>query len=231
MPHGSGHRKIGHAQDLYAPAAVCDLHLLPRLHRSHQRELRRPDDARRSRHVRHRLRVRRGHLLLGLFHLRGSQQRDHGKGRRAAVDCAHHDHLGHFRRPDRPGDRPHQFLRGALPAGRRRGRLLSGHRALLHLLVPGPSPCAHRLGLPDRPADRGGRRRTDLHRTARPRRRVGPARLAMDVYRRGNPDHRDRCRHILRPHRQAGAGDFPHRRGEDLAQHEAARPSAEPRRR
>ena len=40
------------------------------------------------------------------------------------------------------GDRPHQLLRGALPAGRRRGRLLPGHRALLHLLVPGPSPCA-----------------------------------------------------------------------------------------
>ena len=45
-------------------------------------------------HVSHRLRLRLGHLLLGLFHLRGSQQHHHGEGRRATMDRAHHDHLG-----------------------------------------------------------------------------------------------------------------------------------------
>ena len=45
------------------------------------------------------------------------------------------------------------------------------------------------------------------------------------------PTIADRRRHILRAHRQAGAGDVPDRRGEDLAQREAARPSAGPRRR
>ena len=119
-----------------------------------------------------------GTFYWGYFLFEVPSNVDHGKGRRAAVDRAHHDHLGHLRRPDRHGHRRHQLLRRALPAGRRRSRLLPGHRALLHLLVPGPPPCAHRLGLPDRPADRGGRRRADLHRAARPRRRVGPARLA-----------------------------------------------------
>ena len=60
------------------------------------------DDARRSEHVGHRLRVRARHLLLGLFHLRGAEQPDHGKGRRAAVDRPHHDHLGHPGRHHRP---------------------------------------------------------------------------------------------------------------------------------
>ena len=39
--HGRGHREIGHAQDLYAPAAVRDPELFPRLYRPDQRELRR----------------------------------------------------------------------------------------------------------------------------------------------------------------------------------------------
>ena len=80
------------------------------------------------------------HLLLGLFHLRGAEQRHHGKGRRAAVDRPHHDHLGHPGRRDGLGYRVDEFRRRALPAGRRRGRVLPGHRALLHLLVPQPSP-------------------------------------------------------------------------------------------
>ena len=46
------------------------------------------------------LRVCPGHVLLGLFHLRGAQQRDHGKGGCAAVDRPHHDHLGHPCRAD-----------------------------------------------------------------------------------------------------------------------------------
>ena len=41
------------------------------------------------------LRVCPGHILLGLFHLRGAQQRHHGKGGGAALDRPHHDHLGH----------------------------------------------------------------------------------------------------------------------------------------
>ena len=65
-----------------------------------------------------------------------------------------------------------QLRRRPLPAGRRRGRILSGHRALLHLLVPDLSSCPHRLGLSDRAADRGGRRSADIHGAPGSRRHV-----------------------------------------------------------
>ena len=97
-----------------------------------------------------------GTFYWGYFIFEVPSNVDHGEGRRAAMDRPHHDHLGHLRRADRPGRRLDQLRRRALPPWRRRGRVLPGHRALLHLLVPGSSPCAHRLGLPDRPADRGG---------------------------------------------------------------------------
>ena len=38
-----------------------------------------------------------GTFLLGLLHLRGAEQHGHGEGRRAHMDRAHHDHLGHLR--------------------------------------------------------------------------------------------------------------------------------------
>ena len=119
-----------------------------------------------------------------------------------------------------------RFLLGAAEAG-----FFPGIVLYFTYWFPAHHHGAHRLGLPDRPADRGGRRRTDLHRTSQPRRRVGPARLAMDVYRRGDPDHPDRRRHILRPHRQAGAGDVssPPRRRPGSAR--SCSPSAGPRRR
>ena len=83
-----------------------------------------------------------GTFYWGYFIFEVPSNVDPGKGRRAAVDRPHHDHLGHLRRPDRPGHRFDQFRRRPLPARRRRSRVLPRHRALFHLLVPDPSPCA-----------------------------------------------------------------------------------------
>jgi Sugar phosphate permease len=49
----------------------------------------------------------------------------------------------------------------ALPARRRRGRILSRHHPLLHLLVSEPSSRPHRVRLPGRSAGRGRDRRAD----------------------------------------------------------------------
>ena len=77
---------------------------------------------------------------------------------------------------DRAGHRRDQLRHRPLPARRRRGRLLPGHRALFHLLVPDLPPCADRLRLSDRAADRGGRRCADFDRAAGPGWLVRPAR-------------------------------------------------------
>ena len=91
-------------------------------------------------------------------------------------------------RRDRLGHRRHKLRRRPLPARRRRGGLLSGHRAVFHLLVPDLPPCSDRLRLSDRVADRGGRRCADFHGTAGPGWHVGPEGLADHVYRRGRAD-------------------------------------------
>ena len=77
---------------------------------------------------------------------------------------------------DRLGHGLDELRDRALPARRRRGRLLSRHHPLLHLLVSEPSSRPHRLGLPGRPAGRGGARRADIDGAARSRRPVRPAR-------------------------------------------------------
>jgi ACS family tartrate transporter-like MFS transporter len=53
--------------------------------------------------------------LLGLLHLRGAEQPDHGKGGRAAVDRPHHDRLGPFGRRYRFGHRVDELCRRAIP--------------------------------------------------------------------------------------------------------------------
>ena len=159
-----------------APAAVRDPVLHPGLHRPHQRQLRRPDDARRSQAVRDRLRVCARNVLPRLLHLRGAEQRDHGESRRADMDRAHHDHVGHLRRRHGFRLRHDELLHRQVPARRGRGRLLPGHAALLHLLVPAPAPRAHRIRVPGGPAGGGRARRADLDGAAQSRRPVRASR-------------------------------------------------------
>src|SRR5262249_16481742 len=83
--------------------------------------------------VRRRLRFRRRHILLGIFHFRGAQQRGPGKSWSKVLDHPDHDHLGHPRWPDRLGHGLDKLRRCAVPARGRRGRVLSAHRALLYL--------------------------------------------------------------------------------------------------
>ena len=147
------------------------------------------------------------------------------------LDRPHHDHLGHLRRRHGLRDQRDELRHRALPARHGRGGLLPRPHPLLHLLVPGAPSRAHRLGLPGRPADRGGVRRADLDGADEPGRPVRPARLADHVPRRGHPDDHHRHRHLLRPDRQAGAGQVPDAAGTRLAGRARSPASARPRRR
>src|SRR6266436_3735094 len=157
--NGQYARTIDHAQGLSAPVAVCRPVLCARLYRSDQCELRRSYHARRPRHVGRHLRLCRRHVLLGLFYLRGPEQRDPGKGRSQNMDRADYDHLGNPCRPDRDGYGFDGLRDRALPAGRRRGRILSWHHSLLHLLVSEPSSRSHRVRLSGWSTGSGGGRR------------------------------------------------------------------------
>ena len=139
------------------------------------------------------------------------------------VDRPHHDHLGHLRRRHRLRHRHDELRHRALPARHGRSGLLSRPHPLFHLLVPRPAPCAYRLQLPGRPADRGGVRCADLDGADEPGRHVRPARLADHVPRRGHPDGDHRHRHLLRPDRQARTGQVPDAAGTRLAGREDRR--------
>ncbi len=171
------------------PFAMLCLH--SRLYRPHQCQLRRTHHARRHRHVGWHLRLRRRHVLLGLLHLRSAEQRDPGKDRRQDLDRPDHDHLGNPRGGDRLRDGFDELRDRALPARRRRGRILPRHHPLLHLLVSEPIitpasssgflvglPVAVALGAPISTALLG---LDGL---------FGLQRLAGDVHRRGDSDHR-----------------------------------------
>ena len=133
------------------------------LYRPDQRQLRRPDDARRPWHVRHGLRLRRRHVYWDISSSKCPATSSWKVGARPWI--AHHDHLGHLRRPDRPGDRFPPVCRRALPAWCRRSRLLPGIVYFTYWF--GASPWTHRLGLPDRLPIAVAGRRADLHRTSR----------------------------------------------------------------
>src|SRR5271165_5453700 len=186
-------------------------------------EFRRADDARRSRYVGHCLRVRPWHLLLGLLHLRGAEQPDHGKGGRAVVDRPHHDHLGPFGRRYRLGYRVDELCRRAVPAGCGRGRVLPGDHTVFHLLVSESPLCPHRFGLFDRTADRGGWQRADLDGASGSGRLARPAWLADYVHCRGGSDTTDRRRHAVSADRQAGTSKVSYGGREDLARCEAGK--------
>ena len=149
--------------------------------------------------------LRRRHVLLGLFYLRGPEQRDLGKGRRQNMDRPDHDHLGSSGRPDCHGYGFDELRDRTLPAWRRRGRVLSRHHPLLHLLVSEPSSRPHRVRLSGRTSGRGGGRCADIDGASWPGRLVRPAGLASHVHRRSNSNRGDRGDHILRAHRSASA--------------------------
>src|SRR5450755_4761863 len=150
--NGSHARTIDNAQGVSALATVCGLVLCARLYRSDQCELRRANHARRPRHVCRRFRICSWHVLLGLFHFRGSKQLDLGKSRRENMDCPDHDHLGNTGGPHSCGYRPDKLCYSALLAGRRGGWILSWCYPLLHLLVSEPPSRPHRFRLSGRSA-------------------------------------------------------------------------------
>ena len=129
-----------------------------------------------------RLWLRRRHLLPRLLHLRSAQQHPAEQGRRTDVDRADPDHLGHHLRLHCVHRRPAVVLLRPLPAGHRRGRLLSRHHPVSDLVVPVVLPLAHRRrvhgGDPavQHPGFAG------LRRAARSRRLARHRRLAMAVH-------------------------------------------------
>ena len=128
-----------------------------------------------------------GILLPRLFPVRGAEQRDPREGRSASLDRAHHDHLGPRLRRHGIRHRTEELPHAAIPARRRRGRLLPRHDPLFHLLVPESLPRAGDLGAVHRRAglERGGGDRLRCHsRDGRTARDHG---LAVDLHHRGDP--------------------------------------------
>src|SRR6185437_12949142 len=82
------------------------------------------------------VRHRRGNFLSRIFFLRSAVERDSGKGRRAALDLPHHVHLGPCLHGDGVRARTVELLWLPFSTRRCRGRVLSRHDALSHLLVP-----------------------------------------------------------------------------------------------
>ena len=119
-----------------------------------------------------------------------------------------------------------RFLLGVAEAG-----FFPGIMLYFTYWFPARPSCADRFRLPDRPADRGGRRRADFYGTFRARRDVGPQGLADHVYRRGRADRAHRHRHLLRADGPAGPGEIPDRGGKGLAWREAGVPSGQQRKR
>ena len=96
------------------------------------------------------LRSRGRRLLLGLLPAGGAIQHHPGTRRRAALDRAHHDHLGPLLRRHRVRHRSLELLRHPRPARHRRGRAVSRPDAVFPPLVPAaPSRPRGRL-VPDR---------------------------------------------------------------------------------
>ena len=181
-------RKSDDAPGLLAPDAVPAGSLPAVLHRPRQRRLRIAANEQGRRHRPQDLRSRRRHLLHRLFHPGSAQQPGAGALRRPHLDRPHHDHLGPRLRRLRPDRRPDSLPGAALPAGRRRGRVLPRRDPLSHLLVPRSLPRQDRRHLHGgNPAGRPDRL-PDLRRHPRHGRRPRPRRLAMDLHPRSRPD-------------------------------------------
>ena len=177
-----------------------------------QRGLRQAADAQGPEPERRGLRPGRGDLLPRLFHLRDSQQPDPAPRGRQGLDRPHHDHLGHHLRGHDVHQLGDHLLRAALPAGRGRGRLLPGHRALPDLLVSQCPPRPHDDALHAGRSAVGPDRRPHLgldHVLVR-RRRPWPGRLAVAIPAGRHPrdHHRHRCAVLPgRPHREGQVAD------------------------
>ena len=114
---------------------------------------------------------------------------------------------------DDAGARLDGFLRPAVPAGRGRSRILSGHHFLSDTVVSGAGARTHDCGVHDRDAGGRHRRRTDLRRAALDERRGRSRRLAVAVPSR-RPARRGagRCGALLSD-RSAGGRDVALQRG------------------
>ena len=123
-------------KSVMALAAFGRHRLLHRLHRPQQHLGRSTEHEQGSGLHRLHLRLGRRHLLLRLFPVRDSEQPDPRARRRAALDRAHYDHVGHHLRSHCIRHRPHQLPGHSFPARRRRGRVLPRHDPVFHLLVP-----------------------------------------------------------------------------------------------
>ena len=102
------------------------------------------------------------------------------------LDRPHHGDLGHHLGVDGNGERRDELLRPALPARRRRSRILPRHHSLSDLLVSGGISRAASRGLCDRGSRVHRDRRADLGLAARARRRDGAEGLAVAVHHRGH---------------------------------------------
>lgn len=210
--HGNGNRKAHAAAHHVAHRALHHAVVLHRLHRPGQHRLCRVDDEGRPRLYRFDAGFRRRHILLGLLPVRSPVQHHPAQGRCADVDCPRDGHVGHYFRLHGVRRRAGQFLRDALPAGRRRSGLLPRHHSLSQLLVPGPPP-RRRHGLLH-----GGRtavhraRFTVVGRIAGNGWHLGHARLAMDVHPGGDPGRHPWRGGVLLHDRQAGKSQMAERR-------------------
>ncbi len=208
----AGARPRDASQGRVAPPAVPAAALRRRLARPRQHRLRGAADERRSRLQQRRLRLRRRHLLHRLRAVRGAEQPDPRARRRAPLDRAHHDHVGHLVGRDDVRVRRHELLRAALPARRRGSRFLAGHHLLPRQLVSGEgaSPRRFVVHARDSPVDR--RRRTARRLHSRARRLARSARLAVAVLARRHAGRRARLRRSRLSHglaRQGRSGSNP----------------------
>ena len=215
-------RNLHHPHDLLAADPVSGAGLFLFLSRPRQSRLRRADHERGPEVLAAGLRLGRGHLLHRLFHLRGAEQSRAGEIRRQPLDRPHHGDLGHHLGRDGDGQRRDELLRAALPARRRRSRLLPRHHSLSDLLVSGGISRA----VPRRVCHRRSRlhrdRRADLGPAARARRHDGPEGLAVAVHHRGHPLGAARHRHLVLSDRSARKGRLAHKRAEGMARGKAA---------
>ena len=169
---------------------------------------------------------RSGHLLHRLRPVRSAEQHDSGEGRRAHVDCANHDHLGHRFRVDGHGRRPLEFSLVALSARRGRSRLLPRNDPLLHLLVSRPIPRARHLDAVHRGAGGECRGLGAFGRDPGDGRHPRAQGLAVGLHHRSHPCGAARLRRTAVHDRSSRGGEMARRGREGMARRRTAGRSA-----
>ncbi len=201
--------EIGHRQGRAAPAAVSLPLLRGQFPRPGECRLRRALYERRSRLQPVGVRRRRRHLFRRLYPVRDSEQSGDAEIRRAHLDRAHHDQLGHRRHRHGLCQRREELLCDALSLGRRGSGVLPRHHPLSHLLVSGAGARAHRLAVHGGGAACHHGRRTGVGCAAGDARAARAEGLALAVHRRGaagGDPRRDRAQVSRRPARAGAAG-------------------------